>query len=203
MKPNYANPIADNIAPAVMDLLKNERRGDTLSLCGRELSYQSGGNAIIQIGLDKDRFPDPIQDIREFLEQKHGKQCRLPVRESDLYELVAALVRVALLRPDMHAEFLASTSSRTQTFISRLDVRLRHRDDDTNLIDFNLQFDEHCNATESQILVRHYTQVLRNLCKTELCLLAETAEALDPEQHAELISDIRTLLSLRATMGAI
>lgn len=193
----YTNTLADHIAYMTRLTLQTAYRGDELILSGHNLAYQQNDGVIIRIALEDTQFPSEIDDIECAIAERPSCQASLPVSADDLHELVAALVRTELLRPDLHAQMRVHTSNRVKT-VTRLDISLNQTGTVQPLINLQLQFDEYINARETQIIIRHYTQLMRELCAPELCLLAEAAAALDITQPNDLICRIEKHLQVRA-----
>lgn len=195
----YTNTLADHIAYLTRLTLQTAYHGDELILSGHEFAYLQNGRVVNKITLDDSHYPsDAMDEIHRAIEMNPSAQVSLPVSADDLHELVAALVRTELLRPDLHAQMRVRTSSRVSKAITRLDISLNQTGSVQPLINLQLQFDEYINARETQIIIRHYTQLMRELCAPELCLLAEAAAALDITQPNDLICRIEKHLQVRA-----
>jgi len=194
----YTNTLADHIAYMTRLTLQTAYRGDELILSGHNLAYKQNMRVVNQITLDDSHYPsDAMDEIHRAIEMNPSAQVSLPISVDDLHELVAALVRTELLRPDLHAQMRVRTSSRVSKTITRLDIKLNQPKGWQPIVNLQLQFDEYTNARESQIIIRYYTQLMRNMCAPELCLLAEAAAALDATAPNDLICRIEDHLLVR------
>ncbi|WP_417534168.1 hypothetical protein [Marinobacterium stanieri] len=195
----YTNTIADHIAYLATTMLRAAYRGDGLLLNGHELSYQQNDGQVICVALDDSHYPaSKFSDIEHEVDMRPSEDLELPINPAEVHELVAALVRTELLRPDLNAQMRITTSDRTYSTITRLDISLTQNGNSQPIIDLQLQFDEHSSSSEMLIIARHYHLKLRDLCKPELCLLAEAAAALDPTKPDDLIVRIEKHLAVRS-----